>query len=206
MIDAQKITAIRNERILFEDLSFYSGRGDIVHIRGNNGAGKTTLMRMLCALSRPQRGKIRWDGVDIYENPQQYCQKFIYVGHDNGLKSDLTVAENIHFDRTIRANQSQHSISEVMQRLGIQRYANVPCRYLSAGQKRRVALSRIVASDAILWFLDEPFTALDETAQELVVRLLAEHQKKGGASIVTSHQPVQWDEIQVDELNIGEAN
>jgi len=206
MINAQQITGIRNDRVLFENLSFNCNQGNIVHIRGKNGAGKTTLMRMLCALARPQAGTIRWNDIDIHENRAEYCQEFTYVGHDNGIKGDLTVAENIRFDRAIRTNSSKVSVSDIMQLLGIERYADVPCRYLSAGQKRLAALSRIVSSDAQLWFLDEPFTALDETSQNTVVRLLAAHQKNGGACIVTSHQSVQWNDAKVDELNLGDMN
>ena len=205
MIDVNNISAVRGERLLFENCAFRLNDGQVLYIRGQNGAGKTTLLRMLCGLVRPNKGTIMWNDQNIYDVYSTYCRQFVYVGHENGIKGDLTAGENIQFYREFHGASFTPSESEIMDRLGIAHCTDIPCRYLSAGQKRRVALSRVLSSDASLWLLDEPFTALDESMQNLFVNLLAEHQRKGGICVATSHQPVHWEQLEITELNLSQV-
>ena len=203
MLEVNKLTAVRDERPLFRNIEFSVRGHEILHIQGRNGAGKTTLLRMLCGLRRPDSGEIWWKGTKIDEIAEDYNRSFVYVGHENGIKADLTAYENLAFDRALGNSASLTPIPEILKRFGIARYVNVPSRYLSAGQKRRVALARLLLSDARLWLLDEPLTALDEPAQNILYDLMDAHLEAGGLCIATSHQRFRrdWPNSRVIDLD-----
>ena len=161
-----------------------------MQIRGANGSGKTTLLRSLCGLTLAQSGRIEWMGENIAEDPQSIRANLAYVGHLDGIKLELSVSENIQFAQAMSARSSQPATAEVLQRLGLASFANVTARALSAGQRRKVALARVLVSDVTLWILDEPFTALDQESQSLVCELLELHASNGGIAIFTSHQDI----------------
>ena len=204
MLEVRDLMGVRSERRLFENLSFSVQENELLYFSGRNGSGKTTLLRILCGLARPETGEILWHGVHIEEIETEYAQSLVYVGHENGIKGDLTVIENLAFDRVLRGNPTMQTAHEILDRLGIERYAQIPCRYLSAGQKRRVALARLQVSNARLWLLDEPFTALDEPTQEIIIDWLSAHLESGGICITTSHQPINWNRLNVREIKLGE--
>ncbi len=204
MIEVNQVSACRGERLLFQNCNFRISAGDILYIRGQNGIGKTTLLRILCALVRPHSGTVTWNGKNIFKMDDEYRRQFIYVGHENGIKADLSALENIRFDMHFRGGQPDVSETEIISRLDIAHFAAIPCRYLSAGQKRRVALARALSSNAPLWLLDEPLTALDETGRALIIELLAEHQRHGGVCIATSHQPLASQSLEVTELDLSQ--
>lgn len=203
MLEARNIAGSRSELELFRDLSFQALPREIIYVRGPNGAGKTTLLRILCGLVRPDDGMICWDGVPLADCQSEYHQALAYVGHENGIKGDLTAIENLQFFQRINSVRSHLSATQVLDRLGILTLAHIPCRYLSAGQKRRVAMSRLLISNARLWLLDEPFTGLDETARQIVSDLVAEHLISEGMCIATSHQPLDYDRFGVKEISLG---
>ena len=204
MFEVRDLVGVRSERRLFENLSFSVRENELLYISGRNGSGKTTLLRILCGLARPESGEILWHGVQIEEIETEYAQSLVYVGHENGIKGDLTVIENLAFDRVLRGNPTIQTAHKILDRLGIERYAQIPCRYLSAGQKRRVALARLQVSNARLWLLDEPFTALDEPTQEIIIDWLSAHLESGGICITTSHQPINWSRLNASEIKLGE--
>ncbi len=203
MLEARKIAGSRSEHQLFRDLSFRALPGEIIYVRGPNGAGKTTLLRMLCGLIRPDDGAIFWDGVPLADCETEFHRALAYIGHENGIKGDLTALENLQFFQRINSAHSNLSPTQVLDRLGIPTLAHIPCRYLSAGQKRRVAMARLLTSNARLWLLDEPFTGLDETARHIVSDLVAEHLASEGLCIATSHQPLDYDRFGAREITLG---
>lgn len=200
MLEVKKISGQRGERHLFSNLTFTLAQREVLHIQGKNGVGKTTLLRMLCGLARPQSGEILWDGTKISENLLEYFQSLIYIGHETGIKEDLTALENLSFINVLYGSQTSKSIEEILQIFQISQFSNVQCRHLSAGQKRRVGLARLLLSNARLWLLDEPFTALDSNAQNTVLSVLAAHLENGGMCAVTSHQPIVFSESKVRQI------
>ena len=205
MLEVQNLSVFRDERCLFENLSFSVHKGQLLHVRGRNGAGKTTLIRTLCGLIRPNEGEILWNGSAIKQDAIEFRQSLAYIGHENGIKGDLTVLENLVFYRTLHNVSTNTSALDGLEQLGIAHLAQIPCRFLSAGQKRRVALSKLHGSHAKLWLLDEPLTALDTSGQRTFVGLLFEHLKNEGIGIVTSHQDVDWGSVNLKEINLEDS-
>ncbi|MDE0308765.1 MAG: cytochrome c biogenesis heme-transporting ATPase CcmA [Acidiferrobacterales bacterium] len=203
MLEVRDLKGTRSDLELFRDLSFQALPGEVVYVRGSNGAGKTTLLRMLCGLIRPDEGTVFWGGVSLTDCEAEFHRALAYVGHDNGIKGDLTPVENLKFFHQVNSTDPRVSLTQALDRLGIASLAHIPCRYLSAGQKRRVALARLVISNARLWLLDEPFTGLDETARQMVSGLVAEHLTSEGLCIATSHQPVDFDRFRTNEIHLG---
>ena len=190
--------------MLFKNLSFAVNGGELLLIKGRNGAGKTSLLRLICGLATPETGEILWDGESIANIRSEYFRSLVFVGHDTGVNLDLTVQENLNFHQALKGNPSAHSIPEVLEQLGISRYLRVPCRFLSAGQKRRVALGRLAISDARIWLLDEPFNSLDERALDAVKNLIIQHLDQGRLCLATSHQTIDWRDKKVNQIRLGE--
>lgn len=203
MLEIKNLAALRGERLLFEDLSFEVRMKELLLIKGRNGAGKTSLLRLICGLGAPDAGDILWNGEPIEKIRPDYSHSLIYVGHDNGISLDLTVLENLEFHRALKDNPSNYPIPEILERLGISRYLSVPCRFLSAGQKRRVALARLAISQSRIWLLDEPFSSLDDQAADTVVDLIARHLNKEGLCLITSHQTIDWHDLKTKEIQLG---
>ncbi len=205
MLEVRNLTGQRDELRLFENLSFTVQAGQLLYIRGKNGAGKTTLIRILCGLIPPSQGEILWNGVAIKEDTTQFRQTMVYVGHENGIKGDLTALENLNFFRNIHQSSTSLSAIDSLEQLGIVKLAQIPCRLLSAGQKRRVSLSKLPGSAAKLWLLDEPLTALDVSGQQTIVELIRTHLAKDGICVVTSHQDLDWGAINLNEIHLKDA-
>lgn len=203
MLEVRNITGSRSEHRLFQDLSFQLCPEQIIYVRGANGTGKTTLLRILCGLVHPDEGQILWNGISIADRQPEFFRTMVYIGHENGIKGDLTAQENLNFSQRLTTAPSDMSPLQALERLGARALAHIPCRYLSAGQKRRVALARLLISNARLWLLDEPFTALDESARNIVSDLVAEHLQSGGMCAATSHQPLDYERFKVKEISLG---
>ena len=184
----------RDRRILFEDLNIAVSAGEVLQVEGPNGSGKTTLLRILTGLSDAFEGELLWEGQALKKVREQYYQHMQYLGHAAGIKPALTAEENLQWYAAIRgqdAVQSRNKISEVLAKVGLQGYEDMPCHTLSAGQQRRVNLARLYLSPAKLWILDEPFTAIDKAGVQAIETLIGEQAKAGGAVIVTTHQDLQ---------------
>lgn len=158
---------------------------------GANGVGKTSLLRMVCGLAPIDSGDIFWNGASISSNPQAYRRDLCYLGHLNALQESMTVHENLAFSSALGGFMPDAAqISDLLHRFGVGGRAQQLVRYLSQGQKRRVALSRLALSPARLWVLDEPFVAMDEAGIRMLADLIAQHLSTGGMAVLTSHQQV----------------
>jgi len=204
MLEVSNLKCVRGERPLFDGVGFRLESGKLLYLRGANGAGKTSLLRILCGLSPAESGQIRWNGVAIDELGEAYRQDLFYLGHHNALQEALTVNENLAFYAALAGTiPSEADTANALARLGLRGCQTRLVRHLSQGQKRRVALSRLMLNRARLWVLDEPFVALDQAAIQLLADLVAAHLNKGGLAVLTSHQQVDIGTVppQVLELN-----
>ena len=188
MLEAHHLTCVRDERILFSALSFQVQPGEIVQIAGANGAGKTSLLRILTGLAAPQAGSVSWQSEPITSLRESFHQQLLWLGHQPGVKAALTADENLRFYHSCQSQQARWT---ALGATGLVGYEDVPVAQLSAGQQRRVALARLWLSDAALWVLDEPFTALDVAGIEKLTRRLEFHAARGGAVVLTTHQPLR---------------
>jgi len=174
----------------------------VLQLVGDNGSGKTSLLRALCTLAPIESGAIRWRGVDVSGNRDEYLTQLHYAGHSDAIKLDLTPHENLRFYASLRVGESI-DVDAVIDRVGLTDQRDLACRMLSAGQRRRVSLARLLIGDASLWLLDEPLTALDVTGRELVSGLITEQVQNGGAVIFTTHQSLELPGISVDVLDLN---
>lgn len=189
-LSASDLTLFRGERCLFKGLSFALNPGELLLLEGQNGSGKTSLMRALGGLIEFESGEVLWDDKSVREYRQAFHGAIVWMAHRIGLKADLTLVENLHFERKLRTPSSA-DFDAVLERLGIERLRRLPVRSLSAGQQRRVALARMLLSKATLWLMDEPVTNLDRDGRKLVVELVDEHLADGGMCIMAAHQDIE---------------
>ena len=172
-----------------------------MQVQGENGSGKTSLLRTLCGFMQPAAGEIRWRGQDVHKLGEEYFAEMIYLGHLNAIKDELNALENL----CISAGLAGYAVAEkealaALRRMGLRRREHLPVKVLSQGQRRRVALSRLLVTDSGLWILDEPLTALDVGAVGLMQELIGEHLSKGGMAIFTTHQPLQVSGVETRQL------
>jgi heme exporter protein A len=204
MLEVAELECVRGDRRLFTGLSFSLQQGELLYLHGHNGSGKTTLMRAICGLFHPAAGEIRWDGENIRELSDDYTREVLYIGHKNGIKDDLTALENLRILSTLDGvHMSEEQAWDALDRIGLRGFEDLPTQVLSQGQKRRVALARLLAHQAKLWILDEPFTALDKDAVALLQEVIRSHVDGGGMALLTTHQEVQLTEGQVKRLQLG---
>lgn len=186
MLDVIDMSFDYPDKSLLHHVQFSLGAGKLLHLRGHNGAGKTTLLKLLAGMLRPTQGEVRYQGRSITDNLSEYQQSICYVGHKAGVSQVLTVKENCQFD----LQRGKHSIpfEALINRFSLTGLEDLPCGLLSAGQRRRVGLLRILISNASLWLLDEPLVALDHDAVAILMTCFMEHLDKGGQIVLTSHQ------------------
>ena len=197
-LDARGLTIRRGFRLLFEGLDVSLGRGEILQLSGPNGSGKSTLMRALAGFSHADEGRVSWRGVPEEIEPATLVH---YHGHRDGLREALTPRENLAFAAALLCGDERY-IEPALVRLDAGRLMDLPVQVLSAGQRRRVALARLLVAPRPVWLLDEPLAALDVAGQKLVSELLADHAARGGMALVATHQPL---EIEVRHLKLGET-
>ena len=201
MLSVHGLTCVRGTRPLFSDVAFTLRPGSWAHVRGPNGAGKTSLLRLLAGLSRPEAGDVRWGGEPISRIAQDYHRALLFLGHHAAVKEELTGAENLKLSAQLDGHEiSREEVDQALGRFGLKGREDLPVRVLSAGQKRRVLLARLMTRKAKLWVLDEPFTALDTRAVEMLGKLASDHLAQGGMAVVTSHQAVPIEGGKVLEL------
>jgi len=203
-LEAHDLMCVRDDRILFEHLSFHVEPGQVLLLEGRNGSGKTSLLRTLCAIRLPDAGKITWDGEDIFKLGPEYHAHTAYVGHKDGVKLDLTAIENLTMAKGMGDPNDDISIVDALAQVDLYGFEDVPTRNLSAGQQRRLALARLLVTRAKLWILDEPFTSLDTHGIGVVEMLFANHLANDGMIAVTSHHSVNLDTTAILRINLSE--
>lgn len=196
------LACVRGDVTLFEALDFSLAAGEVLQVQGANGSGKTSLLRLLCGLSPPAAGTIRWNDVDIATQADDFRAVVSYIGHRRGVSEDLSPLENLEFACALGHPADSGACRDALISLGLERRLHTPVRLLSAGQIQRTALSRLILSKARLWLLDEPFTALDSDGRAQIEQLLERHAAGGGLSIVATHQPMRLDAERVRPLRI----
>jgi heme exporter protein A len=204
VLETRELTCVRGERTLFERLSFSVRRGEALHVAGANGSGKTSLLRMLCGLSQPAEGDILWDGHSIRKVREEFHQQLVYIGHANAIKDDLTAAENVVISTMLAAQEvTPARAQQALVDIGLGGREDLPAKVLSQGQRRRVALARLLLElDVPLWILDEPFTALDVRAVGQLRATMERHLARGGMVIFTTHQDVPLDTPSLRRLEL----
>ncbi|MDR2013796.1 MAG: heme ABC exporter ATP-binding protein CcmA [Rhodanobacter sp.] len=185
LFEARALAFARNDEPIFGPLDFTLNAGEVVLIEGDNGAGKTTLLRVLSGLLNPTSGEIRLDGEPL--TLARLSPRVALLAHQAGLKDDLNALENLHFAAGLHGLRAGIAPEIALTSVGLDGYADVPVRQLSAGQRKRVALARVLLAPVGLWLLDEPYANLDLDGIRLVNRLLEEHASRGGAALITSH-------------------
>jgi heme exporter protein A len=185
LLEAQSLECIRNDRVLFSGLSFSVRGGEVLQVLGANGSGKTSLLRLLCGLGRPEAGTVSWCGTEI-AGGAAYSGRLRYVGHQDGVKLDLTAEENLLFTNALDGIPG--AVTGALRQAGLIHCAAVPARRLSAGQRRRLALSRLLLGDSALWLLDEPFNSLDGEGRHFAEAMIGRHRERGGVTVLVAHE------------------
>jgi heme exporter protein A len=186
LLAARGLAAQRGYRVLFAGLDFALGAGGALALAGPNGSGKTTLLRLLAGLARPLAGQILWQGQPVDADLEAQRRRVAYVGHLAGIKPSLTPREQLAFE----ARLGRPRLAEAIERLRLGGFADLPIALLSAGQRRRTALARLLLSPAPLWLLDEPATSLDTEGEASLWALAEEHRAAGGLLVLATHAPV----------------
>jgi heme exporter protein A len=190
LLSVDKLAFDRGGERLFSDVGFDVDAGQVLQIHGPNGSGKTTLLRVLAGLLQPSAGTVRWRGRDAQARPEVWRQSLAYLGHLNGISDDLTAAENLTFSSVLGevAEERIEVEEKALESVGLDRYRHAIVRGLSAGQKRRLAISRLLLEHKPLWLLDEPAAALDEESSGVLERCIAGHLERGGIVLMTTHK------------------
>lgn len=181
------MAAFRGDHLVFQDISFRLRPGGALVLIGRNGSGKTTLLRLVAGLMPRAAGDVLWAGEDALADLPRHGLRLSYLGHQDALKLGLTAAENLGlWARGPRPGRAA-AIEAALEAVGLADLAHLPARMLSAGQRRRVSIARLLVSDAVLWLLDEPTTALDTTSVSRLGDLAAEHRAGGGMVMAATH-------------------
>ncbi|NTV95457.1 MAG: cytochrome c biogenesis heme-transporting ATPase CcmA [Thiobacillus sp.] len=204
LLTVHDLACARGDRTLFAGMNFQLRQGELLLVQGGNGRGKTSLLRLLTGLSHPLAGEIRWRGQAVADCRELYHREMAYLGHLNGIKDELTPVENLRLAAELAgtpmaAATAEHALVDI----GLARCLDLPCRVLSFGQRRRVALAGLVSSGSLLWILDEPLTGLDVHGVALVEGLLRNHVGQGGMVVATTHQPLALAGVRIVPLQVG---
>jgi heme exporter protein A len=178
----------RGDRHVLQGVSIDVHPRELLHVSGPNGTGKTTLLRVMSGLLRPEQGSVSWRGQSIVRQRSEYQAALAYAAHEPALKGDLTALENLHFSVGLKRRTGPSELRAALDRVGVASCAELPARVLSAGQRRRVSLARVLAMRASIWLLDEPYANLDAAGSDLVSQLLQAHVQEGGLALVVAHR------------------
>lgn len=193
---------MRGERLVFEGVSFTVAGGEALVLRGANGSGKSTLLRVVAGLLRHAAGAITWRGADVTEDPEAWHAALCFVGHLDGIKPLFTVTENLAFWAALNGAKTD-GLAPALDRFGLATLADVPARFLSAGQRRRLGLARLLAAPAPIWLLDEPTVSLDTDSVAALAGAMVEHRAAGGLVIAATHADLGLEAART--LVLGEA-
>jgi heme exporter protein A len=199
MLSVQNLSCRRSGRFVFRQVEFSAMAGACVLVAGPNGSGKSTLLRVLAGLILPVAGQVEWLDADIFADNAAHRARFHYVGHLDAVKPGLSVREMVDYWR-ILDGAAKYDAATALDGFALGHLLDRPVRTLSAGQKRRLSLTRILLGDAPLWLLDEPTTALDAAGQQLLKQRITEHRQKGGIVIAASHDPLHLPDQQIIEM------
>src|SRR5713226_6507158 len=203
MLEALNLGCARGERRLFSGLNFSLHAGDFLQAFGPNGSGKTSLLRIVCGLTAPVAGEVRWDGTNIRRLAEEYFSEIAYVAHQDGVKDELNPIENLRISSGVAGCPvSKPDAQVILERVGLSQQQHLPARLLSAGQRRRLALSRLLASRAKLWILDEPLASLDDDGAALARELISEHLGNDGMAIIATHQEMSLSAGQMQRIEL----
>jgi len=210
LLQADNLYCERDDRVLIRELAFSLQSGEVMQIEGPNGSGKTTLLRILCGLSDDYEGEIFWQGESIARVAQAFRRDTLYFGHLTGVKFSLTARENLRWLLQLKGisvvqTELDEHIDRALQQVGLLSYEDVPVYSLSAGQKRRVALARLLIEPARLWVLDEPFTAIDRAGVAELEQLIQQQAVAGGAVLITTHHALDLPGVRKLQLGQGKG-
>ncbi|WP_318421447.1 cytochrome c biogenesis heme-transporting ATPase CcmA [Photobacterium leiognathi] len=216
MLSVADLSCVRDERLLFDELSFTISSGELVQIEGHNGAGKTTLLRIIAGLGRADSGQVFWNQEDIHTAREDFHQELLFLGHQTGVKRELTAFENLAFFQAMhKCNEGSDlkgspkvtgddALWQALAHVGLAGREDVPAGQLSAGQQRRVALARLWLSNHKLWVLDEPLTAIDKQGVKVLENLFLFHVERGGMVLLTTHQDMFTDSNHLRKIKLGQ--
>ena len=205
MLDVKELFCERDDRVLFRHLGFHLSAGQAIQVQGSNGSGKTTLLRILCGLNTDYAGELTWQGQAMEKCRPMFRDQVFFLGHAPAINKSLTAAENLRWYCASRGIRNEVGIPEALAFFGLQGYEDVPCYMMSAGQQRRVSLSRLKLACAELLILDEPFTALDKRGVQELESMLAKFVSDGGALLLTTHHSLQLN-CQLDVIDLDRYN
>ena len=188
LLSVENLAFERDDSCLFSGVNFSVDPGDVLQIEGANGSGKTTLLRLLTGSLQSSAGNITCLGQALSACRYDYLSDILYIGHQPAVKLNLSAEENLRWMVATSAQSNDISVTDALTRVGLAGYSDIPCYALSAGQHRRVALARLLISEARLWYLDEPFTSIDKQGVAFLQSCLQEHAARGGAVILSTHQ------------------
>ncbi len=199
VIEVVGLACVRGERALFHELSFRLPSGGVLSVEGPNGAGKTSLLRMIAGFIPPAAGSVAVISSDgRVDDPEERGKLMGWLGHHDAAKSQLTPTEMLRSYAGLYGNLADVAAS--LDRVGLTRLSELPCQYLSAGQKKRLALARLLICGRAIWLMDEPLAALDEAGKRLAAELIGEHGASGGATIAATHEPLG---VASDQVRLG---
>ena len=203
MLEVSNLACSRGDLRLFSGLNLVLHPGQIMQVQGENGKGKTSLLRTLCGFLSPDEGVIAWCGKNVDDLAEEYLANLLYLGHYNAIKDELSGLENLQISAGLAGIQlDEKSALAALRRMGLKGRERLPTKVLSQGQRRRVALARLLVGEAKLWVLDEPLTALDVGAVVLIQELIAEHLARAGMVIFTTHQPLEIAGVEMRRLSL----
>ncbi len=201
LISAKQLTCIREDRILFEQLSLAICAGDIIQVEGPNGAGKTSLLRILAGLSQPFEGEVYFQDQAITHCRELFHQNLLYLGHLPGVKGEMSAIENLTFNLALHGLETDQ-VEDDLAQVNLLGFEDSLASHLSAGQHRRIALARLLNTKAPIWILDEPFTAIDKQGVQNLEQLFLDHAEQGGCVILTTHQDLTLAAKRVKKISL----
>ncbi len=202
------LRCVRSERVVFSGLDFEVADGGALMLIGPNGVGKSSLLRLMAGLMKPAAGELRWNGAALFDDPEAHRARLHYLGHLDGVQPLLKVSEHLEFWAGLRGagrraggRAPDEAVRGALDSFGLAHLADIPCRFLSAGQRRRLALARIIATNAALWLLDEPAVGIDSEAVRAFDRAVADHRASGGMVVLATHAPMTLEDAPALELS-----
>ena len=202
LLQIENLACIRDDRVLFEHLNLSLAAGQMLLVEGRNGSGKTSLLRILTGLKLADEGEVLWRGKDIQQLAADYTEQVSYVGHHDGVKRDLSCLENLRLVQAM-GKPSGVELDEALERVSLFRFGDTLVSNLSAGQKRRLALSRLMVTESLLWILDEPFTSLDKKSMAGFELMFENHLAQQGIIVMTSHHDIGMSNADIQRLDLS---